>query len=561
VVMQWEFEEVRLSDPRSAGFAKKLPRTMSLKAKFMTQTGLLRYDSFDEVRDAIKGVYTPRRGLFLAAVTVIAFCLVINSSWRATPDSALYLELGQSLARGQGFVYNNEPHTLVPPGYPALVALAAKIGGEGFLTYRILMALMGLLTAGAGYLLVRRLCGPDVAFLAGGLFAVNHVLLLNSTFTASDVPFALCTLIALNAVVSAARSQHRTLWIVAAGLLAGLPALVRVNGWGVAPAAAIFLICSRTDRSVSRHMVLVVTFLAVSVIPGALWVIHKASYPSSFHEGTWLAAISGRGLDTQLSIVLKAAWEYIPETSYALSGASIKTGFLEFVIPGLVLAGLVAAARREERLLVPFTLIQYGGLLLAPAGSRYLIMLLPGLYLFFALGLIRFYQWVIPKMGGFGSTQITRERLVVYCFALLAILNVGANIITIYQARNALQPGGAESQRDLPFFSAAQWLNRHASGGVVMSMHPRIIHYLSGLPSVELTRSGVPEHDAWVRNPELIRNLVKSRKPEFFFSDASDSKLLAGVSQALESLNLRLEEISEARSSSRFALWRIRPKE
>lgn len=527
----------------------------------MTLADLFHDDSFDEVRDAVKGLYTPRRGLFLAVLTVVGFCLLINSSWRSTPDSALYLELGESLARGQGFVFNNEPHTFVPPGYPALVAVAATIMGEGFLTYRILMALMGLLTAGAGYLLVRRLCGPDVGLLAGGLFAVNHVLLLNSTFTASDVPFALSTLVALNAVLSAAGPRHRVLWLVAAGLLAGLPALVRVNGWGVAPAAAIFLMCSRTDEPVSRRALRVAAFLAISVVPGALWAMHKTSYPTSFNEGTWLGAISGRGLDTQVSILLRAVWEYVPETSYALSGASIKTGLFEFIIPALVLAGFVAAARRRERLLVPLTVIQYCGLLLSPAGSRYLIMLVPGLYLFLALGLIRFSQWVTPVIGGFGASLVRRDRIVVYCFALLALLNVGANVVTVFQARNAIQPGGAESQRDLPFFTAAHWLRRHAPDGVVMTMHPRVIHYLSGLPSVELIRSGFPEHDAWVRDPELIRKLVLSKKPDFFFSDANDSKLLAGVSKALESLNLSLEEVTEARSSQRFALWKISAKE
>jgi len=135
------------------------------------------YKSFDGLADALKGLHTPGRVVALAALAVLSFGLVINSSWKATPDSALYLELGESLAHGRGYMFNGEPHTYVPPGFPALVAASSWIFGDGFLTYRILMAIMGLLAAGAGYLLIRRLCGPDVGLLVGGLFAVNHDLL------------------------------------------------------------------------------------------------------------------------------------------------------------------------------------------------------------------------------------------------------------------------------------------------------------------------------------------------------------------------------------------------
>jgi len=189
-------------------------------------------NAFQELSEALRGVYTPLRCAAVLGVALLGFLLVINSSWKATPDSALYLELGESLHRGCGYVFNGEPHTYVPPGYPSMVAFAAYVLGEGFLTYRILMALMGALTALAGYLFVRRLCGPDTGLLVGGLFAVNHVLLHNATFTTSDVPFALFTLVALNAALHAG-SQPRHPWgaVVLAGLLAGVPALFRVNGW------------------------------------------------------------------------------------------------------------------------------------------------------------------------------------------------------------------------------------------------------------------------------------------------------------------------------------------
>ena len=125
---------------------------------------------FSEIGVGLQGVYTRRRGLVLAIIIVLQFFLVVNSSWKATPDSALYLELGESLAGGRGYVFNGEPHTYVPPGFPAIVAVVARLFGEGFLTYRVLMALIGLLTAGVGYLLVFRLCGRRYSVFGGRAF-------------------------------------------------------------------------------------------------------------------------------------------------------------------------------------------------------------------------------------------------------------------------------------------------------------------------------------------------------------------------------------------------------
>lgn len=518
----------------------------------------LPFCAFGEVRQVLTGVYSRRRALVIAALAAACFCLVINSSWKATPDSALYLELGESLAHGKGFVFNGQPHTYVPPGYPAMVAVVAWLG-DGFLGYRALMALLGLLTAGVGYLFLLRLCGPDTALVAGGLFALNHTLLLNATYTASDVPFALFALLTLHWLLSAASSPRPVLWAAAAGILAGLTPLIRINGWGIPPAGVIFLFFSLKSAPLSARFSRSAVFLLLSLAPSAIWAVHKASYPVSYHEGTYLGAVSGRDIETQVSIILKAAWEYVPETTYLLTGASIKTGVLELILAALVLAGAIAAFRLGERLLVPLTLIQYCGLLLSPAGSRYLLMLIPGLYLFLALGIKRFSEWLSQRVAGSAERRLEPRRVLVVCFGLLGVLNVGANAITITQARTPLEAGGAETERDAPFFMAARWLRENGSGGTVMTMHPRVIRYLSGLPTVELIRSGVPEREVWINRPEQIQELILSRRPTYLFSDQANTRVYEPAFKALEGLNLAPVRITEAGTSSRFGLWRIGP--
>ena len=111
---------------------------------------------------------------------------------------------------------------------------------------------------------------------------------------------------------------------------------------------------------------------------------------------------------------------------------------------------MAIAWRRGDRLLVPMTILQFFGLFLAPAGSHYLILLIPGLYLFLALALVRVAGFVTStawiKSGMFSGARF----LLLAVPGLLATFNFGHNMITIYHARTPLEAYGAESDETLP---------------------------------------------------------------------------------------------------------------
>ncbi len=514
--------------------------------------------TFEPVRNLVKGIHSTPRIVLLVLATILCFSLVVNSSWKPTPDSSLYLSLGESLARGDGYVFDGQPHTLVSPGFPAMVAAAAWLFGDNFLVYRIGMALMGLLAALAGYLLVLRLCGRDTALLAGGLFAVNHVLLHNSTLTISDVPFALFALLALHAALSSFGSRRVWIPTIAAGLIAGVLPMIRINGMGVPPAIAFFFLFTESACRDRRTRILQTTiFLALAYLPTVLWECWKATVPASLNEGTYAYTVLGRTFVDQATVVLGTLLEYVPETSYALTGAALRTGILESIVPLFVAVGLVSAWRRGDRLLVPLTLIQYCGLLLSSAGSRYLIFLLPGLYIFMALGMIRSATFLSDRYPALRDRLPSTRKLVLGCFAFLALLNMGHNCVTIFQARTALEAYGPESERRADFFRAAHWLKANAPDSVVLTMHPRVIHYLSGCPTVPLLRSGVPQHEVWVRDEPTIRKLIRDRHPTFLFTDSKNVGFYDDVMKAITRAGYILEEVPASMNSSRHRLWKI----
>ena len=102
-------------------------------------------------------------------------------------------------------------------------------------------------------------------------------------------------------------------------------------------------------------------------------------------------------------------------------------------------------------MLVPLTVLQFCGLLLTTAGSRYVIFLLPGLYLFLALGVLESATLLGRKFSRFPG----RSKVLVVFFLVLAIMNVGSNMNTIWHARNPVESKGAESERSLSFFAAS----------------------------------------------------------------------------------------------------------
>ena len=143
-------------------------------------------------------------------------------------------------------------------------------------------------------------------------------------------------------------------------------------------------------------------------------------------------------------MVADSLLNYAPEMTYAVTGVSIKGILLDFVVPALVLLGWTTALKDGERLMVPLTAIEFVGLLLSSAGSRYLLFLLPGLYVFLAAGLLELFTWVATHRQETNPDRTRAGPLILGSFLVLAVLNVGHNIKTVVQSRTALEPNEAQ---------------------------------------------------------------------------------------------------------------------
>jgi len=486
-------------------------------------------------------------------IAFIEYALLINHSWNASPDSALYISLGQSLAAGKGYVFNGEPHTYVPPGFPSLICLATKMFGTGFFGYRLMMALTGFLNALASYLLFKRIAGKNTALVLGTVVAVNYALINNSALVLADVPFALFSTIACISLFRAAGKEPEIISAVIAGVaLSALP-LIRINGMGFGPAAAIFLFLSWKEAGLAKRLFFVGLVSALAYLPFGAWAAWKATFPVSVSEGTYSNAVLGRLWSDQLHIMLTAFISYFPETTLALTGLNLKTGFLEFILPLVAAVGAVELFRKGERFFVPLAVIQFSGLLLSTAGERYLLFLLPALYLFLAQGTLSLCRLLERKL----PLRINGPKTLICLFAFLILTNCAHSLAPIFHARTALEQGGPETARSLPYFKACVWLQANDPTAKVLTTHSRVIHLLSGCPTVTLVRSGVPEHDTWVDDRSGIKKTLEQTCPKYLLTDEKNAGLYNQVRAAIRELGMDLKEIPEASSPPRFGLFEI----
>jgi len=263
--------------------------------------------------------------------------------------------------------------------------------------------------------------------------------------------------------------------------------------------------------------------------------------------------VAGRRWEDQIHVIVAALIGYFPETSFALTGLSLRTGFLECIAPLVAAVGMFVGFRKRDRLLVPLTVTQYCGLLLSTAGSRYIIFMIPFLYIFLAAGTSTCVEFLTRRI----KRVIDPGRVIIVLFVVLALFNVGHNLKTIADARSALENGGPESERSLPFFVAARWLKANAADAVILTSRPRIINYLSGCRTISLVRSGVPDHEVWVNREDWIQRLLEVNRPDFLFADSKDKEMYSQVIKTIIASGLELEEIIEAESSRRYRVFRI----
>ncbi|MFT5050631.1 MAG: hypothetical protein ACI8QZ_002033 [Chlamydiales bacterium] len=423
----------------------------------------------------------------IALYAFIALFYWVDDVWHPEWDGAIYLLTGESMARGDGYLYQGQPFFLRPPGMSWILSMSVR--EDGYDPYRINLMLMsfGVTAVAAIYWAVRIShgvwIGLSVALLAGTspMFtdAFNEVL--------SEFPF-LTLFFAGVALLSTRRSAGEPRTTTDAPAALGWPAML---GGALCLAGALYL---RTVAILVLPGVLLIGWrsrpqrlralvaLALVAALGAPWILfsHSAAKAAPvpaeqlyLHDyGTALFRVdpgdpASALVDTQgwIDRIRKnggLAAADLADLLHLGTGAAART-----VLVLLTLAGYLIALRRGATLfewLAPvyaalvLTYFTYAVRLTAP--------LAPLVYLYALLA--------VRSLARLAARRIARPRLAHGATALAATLLLGMNGMQLGRPQE-LEP----AKQDL--FTIAAWLreNTATDAGILCNQAP-VLEQLSG---------------------------------------------------------------------------------
>jgi len=219
-------------------------------------------------------IFSDNRWLMLIClVFFVAGFLRINDISMYNPDSTNYVILGNSLAKGQGFVDNIsvEPnrHVVNAPLYSVVIAPIEILFPLSLPAVKVWTLIWGLLAVIALYKLLERLGGKSVAIPGAILFALNPLMVVFSTEALSEAPFVtlmLYVLLLCERLSGESEPKSRDYFKLAIALSAVV--LLREIGAALVVAVSMFFL-------LRRRIKLAFVSLVVPVLAFALWYVRN----------------------------------------------------------------------------------------------------------------------------------------------------------------------------------------------------------------------------------------------------------------------------------------------
>jgi Dolichyl-phosphate-mannose-protein mannosyltransferase len=419
---------------------------------------------------------------YAVGAILVWFAVLVSPYWNQTPDSAIYLLLGRSLAQGHGYTLDGHPHTYVPPGFPLLLAALERAGLGSMFCLNLAMAVMGALSVWMSYRLVSEMASRPVAALVACLLGFNALVHTMSTLQLSDTPFTLLVLAGFYWMLRGVRGER---WALEWGTLAMLASCwVRVAGVALALACAVGLLIQ--PRSAARLRVaanVVALFVGVAVTLGIYYAQYRVSLRAEHAKPPYSYMAGVQALITQPigSLILRTlsnSYESAAETMRFSLGmhANPIAALVVCLVPALVGVGR-RLARRE--FLIPLAVAGYaGGIVLnLPAGARYLLPVAPILILYYLEGTSILLDWR-P-----GVRRWAPQVLFVLITGFVA-LNVAKSSYSMYRSSHQLADERAKMEQ------AADCLRTQARPGdhFLACDNEWPLAYLSGLSNLQVDR-------------------------------------------------------------------------
>jgi len=433
----------------------------------------------------------------LIVLTAIGSVMVFNSILSTNGDNALYIVLAMSWAEGKGnstICTPGEPaNTMVPPGYPLLLAPLVVLFPDQWLPLKLLSTMLFILSIPAVLFMIRERGETlPMAFGVAVLAAINVNLLISSSLVMTEIPFLFFSILGL-ALAQRSLRPGAGLTTRREKVLFGLAVLslvcayhIRSIGIVLPAALIIFLLLTR------RYRLALVAGAAILLL-SLPWAVRNATggegsgYLQQFmlrnaynpELGTITAADLWHRITANLKTysVFVSAQALFPSLSPLLGpkGSSGPLALLGVLVTTTILTGFIIQARRSLTLLEIYAAFFLGVCILWPemwSGMRFIVPVIP-LAIYYFLSGLRAYVRVI------GVRLFRRAGQIVAAAVLMAVLFSSASGIAQEAGRFHRYPAQWEN-----YFAAARWCRHNTGPGSIFLARKPSLFYLQARQKV-----------------------------------------------------------------------------
>ena len=273
-----------------------------------------------------------------------------------------YLELAKSIVHGAGYGFNFKPETMLPPGFPYLLALLTLVLGSSYAVLIRTMAAFTTLALIFSYDLLRTQTTRKVAAAVCILIASSPVVFqFSTTLVFSDMPYFFTSTMLLWALMRLEIRQgerwKRTLWWLLCLVLVVVSVLLRSTGMALLGGVVGWLVVSaRKDRAGTKKRVLVFLPLVIAGMAAQVSWMHwavkhqSAEWPIHGYQENYLYQLGIKngnnpesGLATWKDVLMRPvenADDRISELGYILSRKAVAPAWYSptTVLPIAILA-------------------------------------------------------------------------------------------------------------------------------------------------------------------------------------------------------------------------------
>ena len=182
------------------------------------------------------------------ALRLVALCLRPEGALYAAPDEDEYLQIAQSVARGEGFALHGEITAYRDMLLPVVCAGLMALFGDSPLPMLLLNVLLSVATALLLFNLGRRRFGEQVALIMAGVWLLYPTAIIFSAMLFTETLFVFLWVLALLLYDRLDEGGYRPLDAVALGAVSGLLMLTRAVGVVVVLSLILYIVLIRFER-------------------------------------------------------------------------------------------------------------------------------------------------------------------------------------------------------------------------------------------------------------------------------------------------------------------------